>query len=110
VAILTQGAACTLFLLIMQLGENLRSGYQLLVDMTVVTYFIPFLYLFLSAWKHGQRWSAAAGALVTTAAIVFSLVPPGEAESPWLFEAKLIGGCALLVAAARIWFTRGSRQ
>jgi len=106
VAILTQGAACTLFLLIVQLGENLRSGYQLLVDMTVVTYFIPFLYLFLSAWKHGQRWSAAAGALVTTAAIAFSLVPPGEAESPWLFEAKLIGGCALLIAAARIWFTR----
>jgi len=106
VAILTQGVACTVFLLVMQVGENLRTGYQLLVDMTVITYFIPFLYLFLSAWKHGRRGSAACGAAVTVAAIAFSLIPTGEAGSAWLFEAKLAGGCALVVAAARMWFTR----
>lgn len=109
VAILTQGVACTVFLLLMQWGENLRTGYQLLVDMTVITYFIPFLYLFVSAWKHGQRGSAAAGLAVTVAAIAFSVVPTAEAGSAWLFEAKLLGGCGLLVAAARMWFTRGRR-
>jgi hypothetical protein len=38
----------------MQAGENLRIAYQLLVDITVITYFIPFAYLFAASWKFGQ--------------------------------------------------------
>jgi amino acid transporter len=109
VAILTQAAACTVFLLAMLMGEDLRIGYQLLVDMTVVTYFIPFLYLFGAAARHGLRMSAAAGLLVTVAGIAFSLVPPEGVASVWRFEAKLVGGCLLLVAAGRIAFERGRR-
>jgi glutamate:GABA antiporter len=109
VALLTQGAACTVFLLAMQVGESLRTGYQLLVDMTVITYFIPFLYLFGAAMRHGLRLSAASGLAVTVAGIVFSLVPPADAGPAWLFEAKLAGGCALLVATARMAFKRGQR-
>ena len=110
VAILTQGVACTVFLLVMQVGENLRTGYQLLVDMAGITYFIPFLYLFGSAFQHGRRASAACGMAVTAAAIAFSLVPTAGAGSAWLFEAKLVGGCALVVAAGRMWFRRGARR
>ena len=109
VAILTQGVACTVFLLAMQTGESLRTGYQLLVDMTVITYFIPFLYLFGAAFKHGLRAAGISGGAVTLAAIVFSLAPPPEAGSAWLFEAKLAGGCLLLAATARIAFMRGQR-
>ncbi len=109
VAILTQAAACTAFLLAMQLGESLRIGYQLLVDMTVVTYFIPFGYLFLTAMKEGLRASGAAAFAVTVVAIAVSLVPPAGVRSLWLFEAKLIGGCALLIAAGRMCFRRGQR-
>ncbi|HOQ47081.1 MAG TPA: APC family permease [Bryobacteraceae bacterium] len=109
VAILTQGAACTVFLLGMLAGESLRTGYQLLVDMTVITYFIPFLYLFAAAIRHGMRAGAVSGLVVTVAAIAFSLVPPAGVESVWLFEAKLLGGCLLLIGAARIAFYRGKR-
>lgn len=109
VAILTQGIACTVFLLVMQLGESLSTGYQILVDMTVITYFIPFLYLFGAAMKHGLRYSAAAGLAVTVAAIVLSLVPPGAGEPVLAFEAKVSGGCVLLIATARMAFTRGQR-
>ena len=107
VALLTQGAACTALLAVMQLGENQRAGYQLLVDMTVITYFIPFLYLFAAAWKYGRRWSAAAGLSVTLAGIVFSFVPPPGARSITLSEAKLLGSCAVLIATARVVFVRG---
>jgi len=110
VAILTQGAACTLFLLVMQAGESLHAGYQLLVDMTVITYFIPFVYLFACAWKHRRRGSAACGMAVTLAAIACSLAPTPEAGLAWVFEAKLVGGSALVVAAGRIWFRRGARR
>lgn len=109
IAILTQGVACTVFLLAMQLGETLRIGYQLLVDMTVITYFIPFLYLFGAALRHGLRWSALSGLLVTAAGIAFSLAPPGGVGSVWLFESKLAGGCLLLIAAGRMAFSRGKR-
>ncbi len=93
----------------MLLGEDLRTGYQLLVDMTVVTYFIPFLYLFATAARHGLRLSATAGLVVTAAGIAFSLVPPDGVASVWRFEAKLAVGCLLLVAAGRMAFLRGRR-
>jgi amino acid transporter len=104
ISILLQGAIATAFLVALQAGENLRTGYQLLVDMTVVAYFIPFLYLFGAAWKHGRKASAACGLLVTAMALVFSFIPPAGAASAWLFELKLAGGCALLVLAARMNF------
>jgi hypothetical protein len=104
ISILLQGAIATAFLIALQAGENLRTGYQLLVDMTVVAYFIPFLYLFGAAWKHGRQASAACGLLVTAMALVFSFIPPAGAASAWLFELKLAGGCALLVLAARMNF------
>ncbi|MBK5294762.1 MAG: APC family permease [Acidobacteriia bacterium] len=104
VALLLQAAACSAFLLAMQLGENLRTGYQLLVDMAVITYFIPFLYLFLAGWRAGMRLGAACGLLVTILAITLSFIPPDGVASPWLFEAKLVGGTALLVYLARAWF------
>jgi len=106
VSIFILSTACTFFLIVMQLGESLRIGYQLLVDMTVITYFIPFLYLFGTSSKYGQKMSGAVGILVTVVALVLSLVPPPDASSVWLFELKLIGGFLLLSAAARICFLK----
>jgi K+-sensing histidine kinase KdpD len=94
----------------MLLGEDVRTGYQLLVDLTVVTYFIPFLYLFATAARHGLRLSAAAGMVVTVVAIAFSLVPPDGVASVWRFEAKLASVCLLFVGAARMAFLRGRRE
>ena len=105
-SILILSGACTVFVIAMQAGENLRIGYQLLVDMTVMTYFVPFLYLFGAAWKNGQRVSAMAGLAVTTLAILLSFVPPPDVSSVWVFEGKLGGGFLLLAAGARACFRR----
>lgn len=50
VTLLVQGVLSTLILLMSALGKGTTVGnlYLLLVDMTLVIYFIPFLYLFLS--------------------------------------------------------------
>lgn len=108
-AILTQGIACTVFVIALQAGENLRVGYQLLVDMTVIVYFIPFLYMFGAAWKYGHKWSAAMGITVTVVSIIVSLIPPGDVRSVWLFEFKLLAGCAVLIAVARGMFVAALR-
>ncbi|HXI41182.1 MAG TPA: APC family permease [Bryobacteraceae bacterium] len=105
-SILILSGACTVFVMAMQAGENLRIGYQLLVDMTVVTYFVPFLYLFGAAWKNGQRASAMAGIAVSTLGIVLSFVPPPDVSSVWVFEEKLAGGFGLIAVLGRLCFQR----
>ena len=100
VSILAQGVACTVFVVALQAEENLHNGYQLLVDMSVLTYFIPFLYLFATGWRYGGKWSAAMGLFVTIVSMIVSLVPPEDVHSVWLFEFKLMAGCAVLIGAA----------
>jgi len=109
-SILILSAACTVFVFVMQAGENLRIGYQLLVDMTVIMYFVPFLYMFGAAWKYGQRASGAAGLLVTVLALALSFVPPADVASVWLFEAKLAGGFLVLGGGAWMCFSRYELQ
>src|SRR5581483_715482 len=70
VSILAQGVACTVFVVALQAEENLHNGYQLLVDMSVLTYFIPFLYLFATGWRYGGKWSAAMGLFVTIVSMI----------------------------------------
>ncbi len=110
VAILAQGIACTVFVIALQAGENLRIGYQLLVDMSVLTYFIPFLYMFGASWKCGRRWSAGLALFVTAVSMIVSLIPPGDVHSIWLFEFKLLAGCAVLIATARATFLLALRR
>jgi hypothetical protein len=93
----------------MQLGETLRAGYQLLVDMAVLTAFLPFLYIFLAGWKNGCRISGAIGFVISAAAAIFSLVPTADTSSWVVFELKILGGCILLIAIARLVFRRGAR-
>jgi hypothetical protein len=98
------GAGTAVLLLISQLGETFRGAYQITVDLTVISLFIPFVYMFAAAWKFGYKLSAACGMLVSVVAIVFSFLPTGDVRSVWLFEAKLFGGCIVLFVLARLCY------
>jgi amino acid transporter len=104
VSILLLGAGAGLLLLISQLGESFRAAYQLTVDFTVISLFIPFVYMFAAAWRFGQKLAAFCGLFVSTIAIVFSFLPTSDVRSVWQFEAKLIGGCLLLFLLARLCY------
>jgi amino acid transporter len=106
VSILTQAIFSTLFLLLTELGENLRAAYQILVDMVVVATLIPFVYIFATGFKYGQRLAGAAGALIAGIAVILSCSPPPGIASVWLFELKIIGGTLLLALAGRVIFVR----
>jgi glutamate:GABA antiporter len=109
-SILAQGILSSAFLLLMQLGETLRAAYQILVDLTVIATFLPFVYIFASGFKFGQRWAGALGGAITVLAIVLSAVPPPGVSSVGIFELKVVGGAALLVLVARPIFARGLAQ
>jgi glutamate:GABA antiporter len=110
IALLTQAVICSVFLLLTQAGETLRAGWQLLLDLTIVTTFLPFIYIFMTGWKFGHRWGAGSGLAVTLMANVLAFVPPVETSSVWLFELKLIAGCAIVIVLGRFAFLRERRS
>lgn len=92
----------------MQLGDTLRAAYQELVSLMVIAGFLPYLYIFGSAWKAGRRLSAASGWAITALAIVCSVVPTAEIANVWLFEAKLAAGTAAVIGSAWLVYRRNA--
>jgi glutamate:GABA antiporter len=107
-ALLGEGAICSAFLVVMTLGETLRAGYQILVDLTTITSLFPFLYIFGAGWKCRLPISAILGLTVTALAIVLAFIPPEGAS--WWYETKLVCGCVVVLAAARINFQYASTR
>ncbi|HEX6897756.1 MAG TPA: APC family permease [Bryobacteraceae bacterium] len=110
VSILVQAVLATLLLLLAQLGENLRAGYQIMVDMVVISTLAPLVYIFASGFKFGRRWAGASGGLIGIIGIILSVVPPGDATSVWRFELKVIGGTILLVLSGWIVYSKAKRS
>jgi amino acid transporter len=108
-SILALGAVATFLLVAIQLGDSLRGAYQELVSLMVITGFFPFLYIFGSSWKAGNRWSAISGAAVTMVAILCAVVPTDDIQSVWLFEGKLAAGTLGVIGSAWLVYRRRAR-
>jgi protein-S-isoprenylcysteine O-methyltransferase Ste14 len=74
----------------------------------VITGFVPYLYLFASAWKAGRRVSALSGLAVTVLALLCSVVPSSDIENVWMFEAKLAAGTLIVVVAGWLLYKRSA--
>ncbi|HEV2520786.1 MAG TPA: APC family permease [Candidatus Acidoferrales bacterium] len=105
-AILALGLVATLLLVVYQLGDTMRVAYDELVSMMVIAGFLPYLYIFGSAWKTGKRLSAVSGGAMTGLALFCSVVPPAEITNVWLFEGKLAAGTLAVVASAWLVYHR----
>ncbi|HUK33828.1 MAG TPA: APC family permease [Vicinamibacterales bacterium] len=127
VALLVQAAFAFAFVFIGQAGTSVRGAYDALVSMSVVSYFIPFLFMFAAMAKLQRepapadvllvpggppvaRLLAAVGFVVTVAAIVLACVPANDDPNKTLAVIKVVGGSlALVVAGAAVYFL-GKRQ
>jgi amino acid transporter len=105
-SILMLGAVASFLLLAMQAGDTMAAAYQALVSLMVITGFLPYLYMFGSAWKAGRRWSAISGWAVTVLAIVCPIVRTSEVHNVWLFDGKLVLGTVAVVASAWALYRR----
>ena len=124
VAILVQGLIAVFFLLLSVLGKGttVETAFLILIDMSLLIYFIPYLYLFVCfmvhCWKRGHGPlivpGGKAGALlagisgfgITLFAMVVALFPPPGTAQVWLHELKLGGGAAFLVGAGLVIYWR----
>lgn len=106
ISILALGMAATFLLVGYQFGDTVRAAFDELVSLMVITGFLPYLYIFGSAWKAGKRLSAISGGAVTLLALVCSVVPPSEITNVWLFEGKLAVGTLAVVVSAWLVYRR----
>jgi amino acid transporter len=114
VALLTQAVIGAVFIFLGQAGTSVKGAYDVLVSMGVITYFIPYLYLFAAMFKlqsepaskevirvPGGKPVAYALALVgfvtTTLTIALSVLPPADEPNKPLAVFKIVGGCGALV-------------
>jgi glutamate:GABA antiporter len=129
VSILVQAVLSAVVLLLSQINETTRGAYQSLIDITVIIYFIPFLYMFAAAMKLAGRSDRAANkqavlipggkigvyitaglaAAVTFASIIFSIIPPGDSSNKVLFEVKVVGASIAAIACGLVLYYRGAR-
>ena len=130
VSILVQAGISGAILLLVQLNETVNSAYQIVVDATVILYFIPFLYMYAAVIKLASRedrranadvalipggkigvWIAGSlGFLVVLGGIVLSLIPPAESANKLLFEVKVVGATVLSVVLGLALYFRGARE
>ena len=106
VVLIIQASLCTVLLVLARSGETLRHAWQLLMDMSILTLFVPLICMFAAAWRFGNRLSAAPGISVSVLSMALALVPPPEYGSPFLFELKLIGGIVLLMSVGMLIYRK----
>jgi amino acid transporter len=127
VAIGFYGLAGTIFALLSQAGTSVRGAYDVLVSMSIVTYFIPYAFLFASTIQlqrepalsdtiriPGGRpvviFLAFLGLLSTLLTIALSVVPAPEEMNKPLAVIKVVGSSVLLIGAGVIVFYNGKRR
>jgi amino acid transporter len=127
VALLTQFVLGAVFIFLGQAGTSVKGAYDVLVSMGVITYFIPYLYLFAAMIKLQHEPAAAdvirvpggtlvaklvatVGFLTTGLTITLSLIPqPDEPNKP-LAMLKVVGGCGALVLIGAWIYWAGKRR
>lgn len=124
VAILVQAIAATAVLPLAVLGKNttVEQIYQIILDMNVLIYFIPFIYLFccllferemsgptvIPGGRAGRLLAGSAGLFVTVFAMIVAAIPPSDQNALW-FEVKVWGGVGFFYILGWFFYRRGTR-
>jgi len=114
VALVVQAVIGAVFVFLGQAGTSVKGAYDVLVSMGVITYFIPYLYVFAAMYKlQGEppgpqvirvpggkpvaKLVAIVGFTSTTLTIALSLLPPPDEPNKPLAMLKVIGLTAVLL-------------
>ena len=128
VAILVQTVIAVFFLFVSVIGKGttVERAFLMLIDMSLLIYFVPYLYLFACSIAHSRRrrvdgtsirgagtfvaiTAGSCGLAITLFAMVVAIFPPPGTANVWLHEAKLLGGASLLLAIGVVIYRRAMR-
>jgi len=122
-SILVQAGISAAILLLSQINATVIGAYQFLVDMSVILYFIPFLYMYAAAIRLSYRkdrqadgqavlvpggkpgmWIAGTLAfLITLGSMALAAIPPCG-ENKLAFEGKLVGCTVLFIGVGLVLY------
>jgi amino acid transporter len=126
VALVVQAICCVLFILMGQLGSTVRGAYQVLVSMTIITNFVPYLFMFAAIIRLQREPAepgvirvpggkpvaialAVVGMLTTTAVIIGSVIPDASEANKALAVGKIIGLSAMVLGGGVALYWLGRR-
>jgi len=127
VAMAVQAALAGIFIFLGQAGTSVRGAYDFLVGMGVISYFLPFLYMFASVIRLQREPAgpdvmripggrpiaillAILGLLTTITSSVLACIPPAEEPNKFLAVVKLLGSSALMVAVGAVIYWVGKSK
>ena len=127
VSLLIQGVLAAVFILLGQAGTSVKGAYDVLVSMTIVSYFIPYLFMFASMIRLQREPAgpsvirvpggrpvatsvASLGFIVTSGAIVLALIPSEDEPNKLLAVVKVAGMTLMLVAIGALLYIYGARR
>ena len=115
VSLVMQGVVVSVLFLASTAGSTLKEAFLILYDMSIILFFIPYLYMFASLVVHHRRntggkgvitwWGnkqqgvyliAGAGFCITLFSVIVSSMPSSHIENEFLFVLKVVGGAILL--------------
>jgi amino acid transporter len=127
IALIVQAICCGLFILMGQFGSTVRGAYQVLVSMTIITNFVPYLFMFAAMIRFqrepaepevvrvpGGKWVAIAlawlGSVATCAVIVGSMIPDPSDPNKMLAIGKIVVLSAVLLGGGVVLYAAGRRR
>jgi glutamate:GABA antiporter len=127
VAVISYGLAGIVFGLLSQAGTSVKGAYDFLVAMSLIAYFIPYLFVFASMIRLQSRLSpagalrlpggkrvaiplACVGFFSTFAAIILSMFPAEDETNPARALFKILAMTLVLLASGVAVYWRGHRS
>lgn len=127
IAVLLYGLAGMLFAFLGQADTTVNGAYDVLVSMSVITYFIPYLFLFaavIAVQKQpagaevvrvpgGRRVAiplAVVGLITTSITICLSVIPADEEPNKRLAVIKVVGMTLVVLGAGALIYALGKRR
>ena len=128
-AILVQAGVATAFLLASVLGEGTKveEVYLILLDVQLLVYFIPFIYLFVSFLIHRNKNEVVTGAALipggkiagwgigisglamTMFGMIVATIPPDSSANRWRFFLKVTGESLAFIVVGGIIYYRARK-
>ena len=127
VSLMVQALCCVLFILLGQFGSTVHGAYQVLISMTIITNFVPYLFMFgamirlqrepvepgvvtVLGGKPVATVVASVGFVTTCAVILGSMVPEASEPNKIFAVAKIVLLNAILFGGGMLLYAWGRRR
>jgi len=129
IAIIVQALLSAALLVVSNFGQNIAAAYEILINATVIVYFIPFLYMYAAVIKLAYRtdrsahrdaalipggtsgvWIAGSlGFIVTLLSIGLAFIPSMDVENKPLYVIEIVVGTLVAMGLGVALYMRGAR-